>query len=44
MSYMYAGYAVAVVTIAVYAIGLVGRRRRLERTVATGPIEPGAPA
>jgi uncharacterized protein (TIGR03382 family) len=36
MSYVDAGYAIALVVLALYAVSLLSRRRRLERAVARG--------
>ena len=48
MSYVDAGYAIALGTLAVYAVALVLRRRRLERALAVAegrpPAAPEAPA
>jgi len=47
VSYVDAGYVVTFVVLSAYALGLVLRRRRLERAVALAererPARPGAP-
>ncbi len=47
MSYVDAGYVITFVVLSAYALGLVLRRRRLERAVALAerepPEGPGAP-
>jgi hypothetical protein len=43
MRYVDAGYAVALATLFVYAVGLVLRRRRWERAIETSQSEVAAP-
>jgi hypothetical protein len=44
MRYVDAGYAIALGTLAVYAVGLVLRRRRWERAARVSQGSPASPA